>query len=119
MNFIQRIIEWNSVRYEQVFHKGLTVNLIDEELNELAVAETNEVEQLDALIDIVYVAIGAMWKRGLDADQINRAIHAVCDSNDSKSITKTNPDVKANLDKGNSYKSPTEALQAILNERNS
>jgi predicted HAD superfamily Cof-like phosphohydrolase len=45
-------------------------NLIEEEFNELVTAETNNdpVEQLDALIDILVVTIGAIHSMGADAE---------------------------------------------------
>jgi predicted HAD superfamily Cof-like phosphohydrolase len=45
-------------------------NLIEEEFNELVIAETNNdpVEQLDALIDILVVTIGAIHSMGADAE---------------------------------------------------
>lgn len=45
-------------------------NLIEEEFNELVTAEkdNNKVEQLDALIDILVVTIGAIHSMGADAD---------------------------------------------------
>ena len=46
------------------------MNLIDEEVDELhqAVLAHNEVEQLDALIDILVVTIGAIHSAGFDAE---------------------------------------------------
>jgi predicted HAD superfamily Cof-like phosphohydrolase len=45
-------------------------NLIEEEFNELTIAEmaNNRVEQLDALIDILVVTIGAIHSMGADAE---------------------------------------------------
>ena len=45
-------------------------NLIEEEFNELVVAEINNdrVEQLDALVDILVVTIGAIHSMGADAE---------------------------------------------------
>ena len=46
--------------------KNLYVSLIEEEFNELRSA-TSEVEELDALIDILVVTIGAIHSMGADA----------------------------------------------------
>jgi predicted HAD superfamily Cof-like phosphohydrolase len=56
--------EFNAPQY------NLYVELIDEEFNELNVAiENNDrVEQLDALIDILVVTIGAIHSGGFDAE---------------------------------------------------
>jgi len=53
---------------EQQF--DLYKNLIEEEFNELTTAElaNNRVEQLDALIDILVVTIGAIHSMGADAE---------------------------------------------------
>jgi predicted HAD superfamily Cof-like phosphohydrolase len=49
---------------------NMYVNLIDEELSEfkLAVTDNNRVEQLDALIDLLVVTIGAIHSAGFDAE---------------------------------------------------
>jgi len=49
---------------------AMYMNLIDEEVDELhqAVLAHNEVEQLDALIDILVVTIGAIHSAGFDAE---------------------------------------------------
>lgn len=53
---------------------------------------------------------------GLDGVKFLLAVNAICDSNDTKPAVKTDPSVKANIDKGATYVPPTEALQAILAE---
>lgn len=114
--FVKRIVSWNSARYEQEYDHTLTCDLMHEEFQELC-ASTADVDKLDALVDITYVAIGAMWKLGLSDEQIRQAIHAVCDSNDSKSVTKTASHVKANIDKGKDFIRPEPRLQEILDAR--
>lgn len=54
--------------HEQQF--AMYKNLIEEEFNELVTAEANKdpVEQLDALIDILVVTIGAIHSMGADAE---------------------------------------------------
>mgnify|MGYP003350135770 CR=1 FL=1 len=49
---------------------NLYLNLIKEEVAELhaAVADNDRVEQLDALIDILVVTVGAIHSAGFDAD---------------------------------------------------
>jgi len=60
----QTVGEFNEAQYR------LYRNLIDEEVNELrqAVKFNDQVEQLDALIDILVVAIGAIHSAGFDAE---------------------------------------------------
>ena len=69
MHFIDRIIQWNANRYPQEYDHRLTCELITEEALELTEAHS-EVDQLDALVDGIYISIGAMWKMGLSAEQI-------------------------------------------------
>lgn len=65
----KRVAKWNSLRYKQEYNGELTTSLLDEELDELLTAET-EVEVLDALCDISYVAMGGLWKLNIElADQ--------------------------------------------------
>ena len=111
--------KWNAKRYEQKIDFNLLATLLDEELDEFGVAYVDnvEVDQLDALIDIIYIAIGGMWKMGLNAEQIEAAIHVVCDSNDSKSAKKTPSHIKANIDKGAEFIPPEPRLQEILDAR--
>jgi len=118
-NIIERICLWNNRRYDQEYSNKLTDALLTEELAELRRAHVanDTVETLDALVDITYVAIGAMWKLGLDKDQVRRAIEAVCESNESKKAVKTKSNIKANIDKGADYFGPEKLLRGILDER--
>jgi len=114
--FIQRITEWNNARYgAQLLNVALTHELLKEEVGEFNEA-TTQVDTLDALVDIIYVATGAMVKMGLSELQIYKAIHAVCDANDSKTVVKTKAHVKANVDKGVDFMPPETRLQEILDE---
>ena len=61
MNSFDRAAQWNSRRYEREFDLGLLCNLIHEEYQEYFTAKT-EVDKLDALCDMVFVAYGGIWK---------------------------------------------------------
>ena len=113
---VRRIVNWNFARYEQEFNHALTNSLLTEEVSELLQAK-EEVDILDALVDIAYVAIGAMWKMGLSPGGIHDALLAVCDSNDSKTTVKTASYIKANIDKGKDFVPPEVRLQEILDDR--
>lgn len=65
-----RVCTWNSRRYDRVHDTQLTVSLLREELKEYHEA-IEDVHQLDALCDLVYVALGAVWKLDLD----NKVMH--------------------------------------------
>lgn len=61
----ERVAKWNSLRYPQEFNDVLQTNLAREEFNETVTA-TDPVEVLDGHIDQIYVAIGGLWKIGLE-----------------------------------------------------
>jgi len=177
----ERASKWNSVRYPRVYNHELSVNLLDEELNEYFEAESS-VDQLDALCDLVFVSMGILWKTGIDirlldstsdwsntqatallkanvfepihlvasvlikykyvneeyptalavqtiitlcmvqmsgmglnTEESLAALLIVCNSNDSKSIKKTEPHIKANGgDKGKDFVTPEPALLDLL-----
>lgn len=117
-NIIKKITTWNSKRYNQEYSKKLTESLLTEEIQEFLNSK-NETDQLDALCDIIYVAIGAMWKIGLNKEQIEKALLIVCAANDSKEVPscKEDKEVKVNIDKGIAFQPPEAALEKLLNER--
>ena len=114
----QRVANWNSVRYNQEFDLNLTTRILAEELGELAAAKT-DVDQVDALLDLMYISFGALWKMGLTSEQIQRMFNIVADANDTKVVPNTPrpKDVKANTDKGADFVGPEERLQDVLDER--
>lgn len=65
---IQRVIDWNALRYDQVYDKALQYELLSEEIEELNDAPTF-IDRIDALCDIYFVAIGAMWKLGINPEE--------------------------------------------------
>lgn len=169
----ERVCKWNAARYEQVYNQELSVALIEEELAEYY--NEDPVEKLDALCDLVFVAMGVVWKfdskldssvadsardlvlscveldsidlvyavcsawktgtmlpdtamfyivelcrieaslLGYTNEEFEAALLVVCDSNDTKEIKKTAPNVKANISKGVGYVAPTEGLTNIYN----
>lgn len=68
-NIVQRCIAWNAARYDQVYDFTLAGKLLTEETMEMFRAE-DPIEKLDAIGDIVFVAIGVFWKLGLKTEQI-------------------------------------------------
>lgn len=63
----KRVSKWNAERYEQVNDVQLSINLVTEELLEYS---EDPIEQLDALCDMVYVAMGIIWKCGEDLEDL-------------------------------------------------
>ncbi len=62
----ERVAKWNSLRYAQEFNETLQTNLALEEHDETLEA-TTDVDRLDGHVDQVYVAMGGLWKIGLEA----------------------------------------------------
>lgn len=87
----ESVCAWNAARYEQEFNLELANKLLTEEYRDewlpafrkLHAGErtlANEVECLDALADIAYVAMGVAWKAGCDWDAISLAQYRVLDA---------------------------------------
>lgn len=112
LHLIQRIVKWNMDRYKQVYHHKLTCGLLQEELDELK-DSSDAIEVIDALVDIIYVATGALWKLGLKPHHIYEAIAIICKSNETKKVEKVDSSIKANKDKGSTYIPPTEDLKKL------
>lgn len=65
----ERVSTWNSKRYDRKYDHNLSVDLLKEELQEFFDANTL-VDQLDALCDMTYVAIGILWKIDVDNETL-------------------------------------------------
>lgn len=72
---VSKCIKWNSERYDRVFNNKLSLSLLNEEIGELFRADT-EVEKLDAIGDIIFVALGVLWKAGVDMDLVKTCLYA-------------------------------------------
>ncbi len=68
-NFVYRVIKWNELRYDQVYDYNLAKRLLLEETEELYRANS-VVEKLDAIGDIIFVAVGVFWKLGVHHEVI-------------------------------------------------
>lgn len=64
----KRVSDWNAARYDRELNVALAHNLLREEFDELLEA-IKPVDQLDALCDISYIALGIIWKCNLDDEQ--------------------------------------------------
>lgn len=116
-HFVERIVDWYELRTEQKQCHPLTCTLLAEEMEEFALA-VKDVDRLDALADIIFVAVGAMWKIGLSKNQIVTAMHIVCDANDTKAKDKFSAiDKYSSKGKGPNFVAPEPQLEALLDER--
>lgn len=64
-----QVIDWNSKRYDRVYDTVLLCELLQEELDEYW-ESSDIVKQADALCDIMYVALGGIWKLESDIEDI-------------------------------------------------
>ena len=84
--------------------------MLNEEVQEFKQAK-KPVDQLDALLDLIYVSIGSLHKLGLSSPQMIEALQIVQDANAQKSGSK-NTDGK--VTKPKNFIPPEEKLQEIL-----
>lgn len=73
-NVFNRVATWNSRRYDREYDHNLTLALLTEEYTEWCEADS-EVKKLDGLCDIIYVALGAIWKLDV-TDEANEEAEA-------------------------------------------
>lgn len=67
-----RVAAWNKQRYDRVYNQNLAVALLREEYNEWR-TDTIPVKKLDGLCDVVYVALGVVWKANIDPVMVGLA----------------------------------------------
>ena len=83
---LKRVSTWNRLRYNRVYNQELFLVMMREEYQEFLDAP-NDVEKLDALCDMIFVAIGVIWKLdvheadiALAFDQANNSVLDMVDS---------------------------------------
>lgn len=94
---------------------------LDEEVSEFAVAHERDgdlVESVDALIDLIYFAIGGLYRLGLDEAKIEKCFAAVHQANLQKKLgvkaSRPQDGTVADAIKLPDFKSPSEAISKIL-----
>ena len=112
---ITRTIRWNTKRgnIPESLNWDLEIAMLQEELDELKEA-TEDVDRLDALLDLKFVLTGSIGKMGLSSEQYTEAYECVINANEQKS-EKKNADGKITKPEG--FISPEPLLQEILNKR--
>ena len=125
--FVRDVIEFNrdllGIAQRQVQpldleeHTHLSMAL-QEELKEFndAVMQGQIVESVDALIDLMYFAVGGLWKHGLTHEQIVKSMRAVHAANMLKRKGKVAKRYTGAADavKPEDWVAPEEAIQEIL-----
>ena len=77
MNAIQNIVDWNISRNLTEFNPDNEIRLLSEELAEFITAVNNddEYEMVDALADLIVVAIGGIYKLGYTPEKVLIEVH--------------------------------------------
>ena len=65
-----RVAGWNALRYEREYNHDLAMALLDEEFGETLEAK-EQVDVLDGLCDLVYVALGVLWKCNIPTEDFH------------------------------------------------
>lgn len=107
---IEDIATWNYVRDNIVFDEELEYDMLWEELKEFADAKTN-VDEVDALADIIFVAIGSLYKKVGSVEKAEAVMRAVIEANFRKG-TKKNEAGK--IQKPTNFVGPEAELQKII-----
>ena len=83
---ISKVCVWNYTRGNVGYDNELEYNMLLEELDEYAEAIVNKdvVEEADALADIIFVAIGSLYKITNNANAVKEILDIVCDANEQK-----------------------------------
>lgn len=69
----ERVAKWNAARYDRIYNHELSCKILYEEIQEFFEAECSQVDELDALCDIVYVCFGIIWKFNADDHVLQQA----------------------------------------------
>lgn len=75
----ERVAHWNAQRYEQEYNNQLTFDLLLEEYEEWMEA-VEEVDRVDAICDMLYVAVGGLWKAGISSAEAARGVKNLTDT---------------------------------------
>lgn len=75
--FVEKCVAWNSARYDRELDEDLAIALLNEEYLELAGSRTI-IDALDAIGDILFVAVGVLWKSGIPSAVITNFMMELC-----------------------------------------
>lgn len=111
MSLTNEIGVWNYVRGNVEYKHALEYAMLREEVEELLVARTPE-DEADALADIIFVAIGSLYKLSGTVIKTDKILKAVIDANNKKGKDKVNGKVV----KPDGFVGPEGAIRKILND---
>lgn len=101
----------------------LSIKQLNEEISEFEQAdEANDLSsQVDAMLDLIYFALGILYKMGLSPLEINTLFEAVHNANMTKAIgKKKGREVDGAIDavKPVDFKDPKNIIEGVINGRN-
>ena len=111
---LEEIMNWNEERGNTHYSCVREGSMLQEEVDELGTAyrDGNTVDELDAYCDIVFVAIGSMYKLlGCDKQKVVDALMVVTAANNLKGTLK---DENGKVIKDEDFVGPELMLQAII-----
>jgi hypothetical protein len=111
-NLILEVATWNEDRDNTSYDKRLEYRMLLEELDEYLGAKT-KVDQADAIADIIFVAIGSLYKLTGSVDKAEAIMDIVCGANNQKGKSK---DKDGKIKKPLNFVSPEEYIEEILND---
>jgi predicted HAD superfamily Cof-like phosphohydrolase len=109
-DLVLEIAEWNEQRLNTEYNKKLEYRMLLEEVDEYLGAKTY-VDQADAIADIIFVAIGSMYKLTGDVDMVYDIMNVVCAANNQKGKAK---DADGKIKKPMGFVPPEEMIEKIL-----
>jgi len=107
---IESIATWNFVRDNTEYNSDREWGMLDEELTEYEMSK-DVVNEAKELADIVFVAIGSLYKLTGSAEKAKAVINAVINSNHAKGMDK---DENGKVIKPKDYRCPEEDIGLIL-----
>ncbi len=114
-NIIQEIQEWNDERGNYTYDRYLEGEMLEEELGEYALASmvpNDLVDEADALADIIFVAVGSLYKLcGNDKVKFNDIMTVVTAANNLKGKEK---DSNGKVSKPKNFEGPEKMIAKIL-----
>lgn len=113
INLINRVADWNYTRQNIKYNSELEYIMLEEELDEFYEAHlgNDAVSQADALADIVFVALGSLYKLTGDHHKVEEIMEAVCNANDQKGTKKNK---KGKIMKEKDFIPPEVSIKRIL-----
>ncbi len=109
---ISNVCEWNLSRDNTYFNQVNEYMMLLEELDEFATAKT-DVDRADALADVIFVAIGSLYKLVGSEQKVHDIMLAVCAANDMKGMLK---DENGKIMKPGDFEGPEVMIEKIIKD---